>query len=138
MDKNMKKIFYILSAAVVMATACTRETLPEQESVLTTTVAPAEGDMMCVTFSLSVPETVLYATETRSQTFADTPEMPNIGADEVYVAVFGGGSSDGIGGNLQNFVKAKIVYDEWYWSDTKYNNSGQPGTAATQWIGYIY
>ena len=56
MDKNMKKIFYILSAAVVMATACTRETLPEQESVLTTTVAPAEGDMMCVTFNLSVPE----------------------------------------------------------------------------------
>ena len=112
MDKIMKKILYILSAAVVMATACVRESIPEQESVLTTTVAPAEGDMMCVTFSLSVPETVLYATETRSQTFADTPEMPNIGADEVYVAVFGGGSSDGIGGNLQNFVKAKIVYDD--------------------------
>ena len=32
----------------------------------------------------------------------------------------------------------RCVYDEWYWSDTKYNNSGQPGTAATQWIGYIY
>ena len=32
----------------------------------------------------------------------------------------------------------RCVYDEWYWSDTKYNNNGQPGNAATQWIGYIY
>lgn len=32
----------------------------------------------------------------------------------------------------------RCVYDEWYWSDTKYNNSGQPGNAATRWIGYIY
>ena len=36
----------------------------------------------------------------------------------------------------------RCVYDEWYWSDTKYNNAGQPisgtGTAATQWLGYIY
>ena len=33
----------------------------------------------------------------------------------------------------------RCVYDEWYWSDTKYNNQGQPGTtAATQWTGYIY
>ncbi len=29
----------------------------------------------------------------------------------MYVAVFGGGSSDGRGGNLQNFVRAEIVYD---------------------------
>ena len=36
----------------------------------------------------------------------------------------------------------RCVYDEWYWSSTKYNNQGQEitgtGTAATQWIGYIY
>ena len=36
----------------------------------------------------------------------------------------------------------RCVYDEWYWSSTKYNNAGQPitgtGSAATQWIGYIY
>ena len=33
----------------------------------------------------------------------------------------------------------RCVYDEWYWSDQKYGNNGQPSTtAATQWIGYIY
>ena len=36
----------------------------------------------------------------------------------------------------------RCVYDEWYWSSTKYNNQGQQitgtGTAATQWLGYIY
>ncbi len=113
MDKIMKKIFYILSAAVVMATACVRESVPEQEQepILTTTVAPQEGDMMLVTFALSIPEAELVATQTRSQTFDDTPEQPNVGANEVYVAVFGGGSSDGRGGNLQNFVRAEIVYD---------------------------
>ena len=40
------------------------------------------------------------------------------------------------GERFQTYMRC--VYDEWYWSDTKYNNSGQPGTAATQWIGYIY
>ena len=116
MEKIMKKLFYILSAAVVMATACTRESVPEQPSYLTTTVAPAEGDMMLVTFTLSVPETVLYANETRATNFYTCqdpePEAPNVGADEVYVAVFGAGSSDGIGGNLQNFVRAEIFYDD--------------------------
>ena len=36
----------------------------------------------------------------------------------------------------------RCVYDEWYWGSKKYNNSGQEitgtGTAATQWLGYIY
>ncbi len=33
----------------------------------------------------------------------------------------------------------RCVYDEWYWSDQKYGNNGQPNnTAATQWLGYIY
>ena len=113
MDKIMKKIFYILSAAVVMATACVQESVPvqEQEPYLTTSVAPKEGDMMLVTFALSMPEAELVATQTRAQTFDQVPEQPNVGANEVYVAVFGGGSSDGKGGNLQNFVKAEIVYD---------------------------
>ena len=112
MDKIMKKIFYILSAAVIMATACVRESVPEQQSVLTTTVAPAEGDLMRVSFNLSLPEAVLYATQTRNSSFSNSPEQPNIYADEVYVAVFGAGQSEGIGGNLQNFVKAKIIYDD--------------------------
>lgn len=113
MDKIMKKIFYILSAAAVLATACTRESVPEQQSVLTTTVAPEEGDLMLVTFTLSVPETVFYATQTRSLNFEEqSAEQNNIEADEVYVAIFGAGESEGIGGNLQNFVRAKIVYDD--------------------------
>jgi hypothetical protein len=113
MDKIMKKLFYILSAAVVMATACVRESVPEQEQepILTTTVAPQEGDMMLVTFALSIPDAELLATQTRAQTFDNTPEQPNVGANEVYVAVFGGGSTEARGGNLQNFVKAEIVYD---------------------------
>lgn len=36
----------------------------------------------------------------------------------------------------------RCVYDEWYWTSSKYNNAGQQitetGTAATQWLGYIY
>lgn len=34
----------------------------------------------------------------------------------------------------------RCVYDDWYWSNTKYGNNGQPttGNAATQWLGYIY
>jgi hypothetical protein len=140
MDKIMKKIFYILSAAVVMATACVRESIPEQESVLTTTVAPAEGDMMRVTFSLSVPETVLYATQTRSQNFSDTPEMPNVGADEVYVAVFGAGSSDGLGGNLQNFVKAKILHDDQTHLEPpiSHNYTGVYGSTPTGQGNFLY
>ena len=41
-------------------------------------------------------------------------------------------------GNERFQTYMRCVYDEWYWSDTKYNNQGQPGNAATQWIGYIY
>ena len=41
-------------------------------------------------------------------------------------------------GNERFQTYMRCVYDEWYWSDTKYNNQGQPGDAATQWIGYIY
>ena len=112
MEKIMKKLFYILSAAVVMATACTRESVPEQPSYMTTTVAPAEGDMMLVTFNLSIPEAEIQAIQTRAQTFNDKPEQPNVLADEVYVAVFGGGTNEKLGGNLQNFVRAEIVYDD--------------------------
>ena len=112
MEKIMKKLFYILSAAVVMATACTRESVPEQPSYMTTTVAPAEGDMMLVTFNLSIPEAEIQAIQTRSQTFGDKPEQPNVGANEVYVAVFGGGTDEKLGGNLQNFVRAEIFYDD--------------------------
>ncbi len=103
----MKKFFLILSAAVLMATACTREIAPEQKSVLTTTVAPQEGAMAKVTFSITVPETDLYATQTRAQ--HQMGEQPAIADGDLYVAVFGAGDSDGIGGQLQNFLKAKLA-----------------------------
>lgn len=53
-------------------------------------------------------------------------------------------------GNYQRLVKnneryrmyMRCVYDEWYWGSEKYNNQGSKitgtGTAATQWIGYIF
>ncbi len=107
MGKIMKKFFYILSAAILMATACTREIAPEQKSVLTTTVAPQEGAMAKVTFSITVPETDLYATQTRAQ--HQMGEQPAIADGDLYVAVFGAGDSDGIGGQLQNFLKAKLA-----------------------------
>ena len=90
-----------------MATACTREIAPEQKSVLTTTEAPKEGAMAKVTFSITVPETDLYATQTRAQ--HQMGEQPAIADGDLYVAVFGAGDSDGIGGQLQNFLKAKLA-----------------------------
>ena len=102
----MKKFFYILSAAVVMATACTRELAPETQSIRTTTVAPADGDLALVTFSITVPETSLFAVQTR----ADLPDQPTIANGDLYVAVFGegDGTKEGIGGQLQHFLKAKL------------------------------
>ncbi len=45
-------------------------------------------------------------------------------------------------GNNEEYFKPymRCVYDEWYWGSQKYGNSGQPttGSAATQWLGYIY
>lgn len=102
----MKKFFFILSAAVVMATACNRELTPEKQSVLTTTVAPQDGDWAMVQFNISVPETALYATQTR----ADLPDQPTIANGDLYVAVFGegDGTKNGIGGDLQHFLKANL------------------------------
>ena len=41
------------------------------------------------------------------------------------------------GERFQTYMRC--VYDEWYWGSTKYGNNGQPtGTAATQWLGYIF
>ena len=102
----MKKFFYILSAAVVMATACSRELAPETQSIRTTTVAPADGDLALVTFSITVPETAIYATQTR----ADLPDQPTIANGDLYVAVFGKGDGEevGVGGSLQHFLKANL------------------------------
>ena len=99
----MKKLFYIFFAAVLMVTACTRELVPEQ-SVPSTTVTPEDGDMALVTFTVTVPEAPRYA----SQTKAVMDDQPTIVDGDLYVAVFGAGQSDGIGGNLQYFLKASL------------------------------
>lgn len=46
-------------------------------------------------------------------------------------------------GNYGNYryyePHVRCVYDEWYWGSTKYGNNGTAtGTAATQWLGYIF
>ena len=103
----MKKIFYILFAAVVLAAACTREMAPEQSVRHTTSVAPKDGDMALVTFKVTVPETSLYATQTRAQ--HQIKEQPSIENGDLFVAVFGGGDDEKIGGQLQHFLKAKLA-----------------------------
>lgn len=102
----MKKIIYIFSAALLCLVACTRENFPMERN--STTVAPKEGDLAVVRFTVSVPETQLRSVETRS--LHDLGDQPNvIGNDELYVAVFGGGDNENYGGTLQHFLKANIV-----------------------------
>ena len=103
----MKKLLYIFFAAALMATACTRELVPEQ-SVLSTTVAPEDGDMALVTFTVTVPDSPLFATQTKALHPMDA--QPTIENGDLYVAVFGEGTNeeDGLGGNLQNFLKATL------------------------------
>ena len=55
-----------------------------------------------------------------------------------YSSVFVNGTGTSIGGNSFDAV-VRCVYDEWYWGSTKYDNNGTAtGTAATQWLGYIF
>lgn len=104
----MKKILYIFSVALLFLVACTREVNPLQ-SALSTMRAPQEGDLALVTFYVTVPETPLYSTETRA--LHSIGEQPNdIENGDLYVAVFGEGE-DGLGGQLQHFVKATLMKD---------------------------
>ena len=99
----MKKIIYIFSAALLCLVACTRENMPVQK-VSYTTVPPKDGDMALVTFTVTVPETMLYATQTRAQ--HDIGEQPyTIDNGDLYVAVFGGGDDEKTGGILRHFLK---------------------------------
>ena len=103
----MKKIIYIFSAALLCLVACTRENMPVQK-VSYTNVPPKDGDMALVTFTVTVPETMLNATLTRTQ--HDIGEQPfTIDDDELYVAVFGGGDDEKSGGVLRHFLKAHLV-----------------------------
>lgn len=104
----MKKIIYIFSAAFLCMVSCTQG-LNVDRSALTTDVAPQQGDLALVNFSVTVPETPLYSTETRAA--HPIGEQPNsIENGDLYVAVFGQGSN-GLGGQLQHFVKATLMKD---------------------------
>ena len=104
----MKKIIYIFTAALLCLISCGREMLPDQP-VLTTTRAPQQGDLARVTFYVTVAETPLFSTETRA--LHQMGEQPNaIENGDLFVAVFGQGSN-GLGGQLQHFVKATLMKD---------------------------
>lgn len=104
----MKKILYVFSAALLCLVSCTQG-LNFERSVRTTTVPPAEGDMARVTFYVTVPEAPLYATQTKAPHAMG--EQPNaIENGDLYVAIFGKGAN-GIGGQLQHFVKATLMKD---------------------------
>lgn len=99
----MKKLIYIFSAALLCLVACTRENMPVQK-VSYTNVPPKDGDMALVTFTVTVPETMLYATETRVQhNIGDQPYTIDNG--DLYLAVFGGGDDEKFGGILRHFLK---------------------------------
>lgn len=131
----MKKIFYILSVAVIFAAACTKEMTHEQSVRPTTTVAPSEGDMALVTFKVNVPEASLYATPTRAQ--HKIGEQPNIENGDLFVAVFGGGDDETIGGQLQHYLKAKLA------ETIKHDYTGpaideETGATITKTYTYVY
>ena len=125
----MKKIFYILSAAAVLImAACTRELVSDQ-SVQNTDFP--EGAMALVTFSISAPEATLSAIPTRGP----MDDQPNIGKDDIFVAVFGEGTNatDGKGGHLQHFLKARLKN-----KDAIEHNVGQDGTTDPAYYKYEY
>lgn len=98
----MKKINYIISSILLLSlVACNQEIAPE----VSAPIAPEEGAMARVTFSLSMSDIPLYAVETK----ADLPDQPTIDDGDVYVAVFGGGDNEKLGGQLQHFLKATLV-----------------------------
>ena len=109
----MKKIIYIFSAALLCLVSCSRENVPMQYNQ-TINRAPQDGDLARVTFYVTVPESELYATQTRAgwnDPFAEEPK--GIADGDLFVAVFGKGSTGtvGIGGQLQNVVKARLMKD---------------------------
>jgi len=125
----MKKIFYILSvAALLMTAACTRELVSDQ--TVQDTDFP-EGAMALVTFSISAPEATLSAIPTRGP----MDDQPNIGKDDIFVAVFGEGTNatNGKGGHLQHFLKARLKN-----KDAIEHNVGQDGTTDPAYYKYEY
>lgn len=125
----MKKIFYILStAAVLIMAACTRELVSDQ--TVQDTDFP-EGAMALVNFSISVPEAELPAIPTRGE----MADQPTIHKDSIFVAVFGEGTNatNGKGGHLQHFLKARLKDQS-----AITHNVGQDGTTNPAYYKYEY
>ena len=105
----MKQIFSILIpfAALSLLASCQQELIqPEVSSDKVILKDPVPGDMAEVTFSVTVPQAGVSTLSTRALT-----EQPNIGVGDIYLALFGLGNnaSQGRGGNLQHFTKAKLT-----------------------------
>ena len=105
----MKKIFSILIPFVALSllASCQQELIqPEVSSDKVILKDPVPGDMAEVTFSVTVPQAGVSTLSTRALT-----EQPNIGVGDIYLALFGLGNneSQGRGGNLQHFTKAKLT-----------------------------
>lgn len=89
-------------------------------------------------YELGGTEVTLTAPGTQSGTYRYYWWVPNNGS-----YAYTSHSKDLVSANSEYFEPhVRCVYDEWYWSSTKYNSQGQPitgsGTAAEQWIGYIF
>lgn len=106
----MKKIIYIFSAALLCLVSCSRENVPVQD-IRTTTVAPKEGDFARATFYVTVPEAELHATLTRAWNDPFAEEPKSIADGDLFVAVFGKGTTPGHGGQLQHLLKARLMKD---------------------------
>ncbi len=103
----MKKIFYILIAfaALSLLASCQREIVqPDASSTKVILKDPVPGDMAEVTFTVYVPDASKVSTKALT-------DQPNIASGDIYLALFGLGenATTGRGGNLQHFLKAKLI-----------------------------
>ena len=105
----MKNIFSILIPFVALSllASCQQE-LVQPDNALDKVILkdPVPGDMAEVTFTVTVPKAGVSTLSTKALT-----EQPNIGVGDIYLALFGLGNNNtqGRGGNLQHFIKAKLI-----------------------------
>ena len=109
----MKKIFSILIpfAALSLLASCQQELIqPDVSSDKVILKDPVPGDMAEVIFTVSVPDAGVSYLSTKA-----LEEQPHIGEEngdgDIYLALFGLGNNNtqGRGGNLQHFLKAKLI-----------------------------
>lgn len=95
----MKKIFYIVSAALILAIACERV---DSEKNLQNTHDYPEGTTVEVSFTAEFPDSKVV----RTRVAGDMAEEPDI--QNMYVAIFGQ-SSNANGGQLQYWIPVEFV-----------------------------